>query len=79
VSAPAFDIVCEIEPSTKPDLRHIEVRAELIERVTKDRRVGVDAACEQIERLRDSSAFDGVHLVPVARYREMALQLEARL
>jgi hypothetical protein len=37
----------------------------------------VDAACEQIERLRDSGAFDGVHLVPVSRYREMALKLES--
>jgi methylenetetrahydrofolate reductase (NADPH) len=29
--------------------------------------------------LRDSGAFDGVHLVPVARYREVALRLERDL
>ncbi|GIH18381.1 methylenetetrahydrofolate reductase [Rugosimonospora africana] len=62
--------------ATIPD---IEIPAELIERVEQDRRHGVDAACEQIERLRESGAFDGVHLVPVARYREMALRLEGRL
>ncbi|MEO3923942.1 methylenetetrahydrofolate reductase [Micromonosporaceae bacterium B7E4] len=56
----------------------IEIPADLVERVERDRRAGVDAACAQIERLRDSGAFDGVHLVPVARYREMALRLEGR-
>ncbi|MGI5147075.1 methylenetetrahydrofolate reductase [Plantactinospora sp. CA-294935] len=56
----------------------IEIPADLVERVERDRQAGVDAACEQIERLRDSGAFDGVHLVPVARYREMALRLEGR-
>ncbi|MFY1673593.1 methylenetetrahydrofolate reductase [Plantactinospora sp. WMMB334] len=61
--------------ATIPD---IEIPADLVARVGRDRRAGVDAACEQIERLRDSGAFDGVHLVPVARYREMALRLEGR-
>lgn len=55
----------------------IEFPAALVERVAKDRSAGVDAACEQIERLRDSGAFDGVHLVPVSRYRELALKLES--
>jgi methylenetetrahydrofolate reductase (NADPH) len=36
----------------------------------------VDAACEQVARLRESGAFDGVHLVPVQRYRELAARLE---
>jgi methylenetetrahydrofolate reductase (NADPH) len=60
--------------SSIPD---IEIPDALVERVAADRLAGVEAACEQIERLRDSGAFDGVHLVPVARYREMALRLEA--
>jgi methylenetetrahydrofolate reductase (NADPH) len=38
---------------------------------------GVEAACQQIARLRDSGAFDGVHLVPVNRYREISAHLEA--
>ena len=54
----------------------IEIPAALVDRVATDRRAGVDAACEQIERLRESGAFDGVHLIPVSRYREMALRLE---
>ncbi len=61
---------------TIPD---IEIPDELVEQVAQDHRFGVDAACEQIERLRESGAFDGVHLVPVARYHEVALRLEGRL
>jgi 5,10-methylenetetrahydrofolate reductase len=55
----------------------IEFPPALIERVARDRGAGVEAAYEQIERLRGSGAFDGVHLVPVSRYREMALRLES--
>jgi methylenetetrahydrofolate reductase (NADPH) len=54
----------------------IEIPDALVNRVERDPRAGVDAACEQIERLRASGAFAGVHLVPVNRYREMALRLE---
>jgi hypothetical protein len=39
----------------------------------------VDGAVAQILALRDSGAFDGVHLVPVARYREVTLRLEREL
>ena len=41
-----------------------------------DAEVGVDLACEQIERVKASGAFDGVHLIPVGRYREMAARLK---
>ncbi|HVQ95251.1 MAG TPA: methylenetetrahydrofolate reductase [Mycobacteriales bacterium] len=60
--------------ATIPD---IEIPADLVERVAADRMAGVDAACAQILALRDTGAFDGVHLVPVARYREVAAQLES--
>jgi methylenetetrahydrofolate reductase (NADPH) len=56
----------------------IDIPAALVDRVAADPRAGVDAACAQVERLRDSGAFDGVHLVPVSRYREVALRLEGR-
>ena len=36
-------------------------------------------ACELVVALRDSGAFDGVHLVPVSRYRQVAERLEAVL
>lgn len=45
----------------------IDVPAELVKRVAADRFAGVEAACEQVLQIRDSGAFDGVHLVPVAR------------
>ena len=62
--------------STIPD---IHIPDALIDRVSRDPRAGVDAACEQILQLRSSGAFDGVHLVPVSRYREVALRLERDL
>jgi 5,10-methylenetetrahydrofolate reductase len=57
----------------------IEIPPALVEAVTTDRDAGVDAACAQILALRESGAFDGVHLVPVSRYREAALRLERDL
>jgi 5,10-methylenetetrahydrofolate reductase len=56
----------------------IEIPAALVEAVGRDRAAGVAAACEQIAAVRDSGAFDGVHLIPVGRYRQMAAALEAR-
>ena len=55
----------------------IEIPGWLAGKVAADKMVGVEAACEQITRLRDSGAFDGVHLVPVNRYREISARLEA--
>jgi 5,10-methylenetetrahydrofolate reductase len=60
--------------ATIPD---IDIPPRLVEQVGRDRMAGVEAACEQILALRDTGAFDGVHLVPVARYREVAARLEA--
>jgi 5,10-methylenetetrahydrofolate reductase len=48
----------------------------LVADVSRDPQAGIDAACDQILRLRSSGAFDGVHLVPVSKYREVALRLE---
>jgi 5,10-methylenetetrahydrofolate reductase len=58
------------------DIPGLAVPTDLIERLEKDRNAGVDAACEFVERIRDSGAFDGVHLIPVSRYREVAARLE---
>jgi methylenetetrahydrofolate reductase (NADPH) len=59
--------------ATIPD---IDIPAELIARVETDPKAGVAAACAQVAALRESGAFDGVHLVTVSRYREVALTLE---
>jgi methylenetetrahydrofolate reductase (NADPH) len=57
----------------------IDIPGQLIDDVERDRGAGVDAACEQIMAIRDSGAFDGAHLVPVSRYREVAARLERDL
>ena len=57
----------------------IEIPAALVDRVNADPTAGVDAACKHVLQLRDSGAFDGVHLIPVARYREVAAKLEGAL
>ncbi len=51
----------------------------LVEAVERDRDAGVEAACDQVLRIRDSGAFDGVHLIPVSRYRQVAARLEPEL
>lgn len=54
----------------------IDIPAGLVERIAADRLAGVEATCEYVRQIRDSGAFDGVHLIPVARYREVAARLE---
>jgi 5,10-methylenetetrahydrofolate reductase len=54
----------------------IDIPAKLVEQIGSDRLVGVETTCELVLQIRDSGAFDGVHLVPVARYREVAARLE---
>jgi 5,10-methylenetetrahydrofolate reductase len=57
----------------------ITVPAGLLDRLEHDPDAGVALACEQVVALRECGAFDGVHLVPVGRYREVAARLEAIL
>jgi methylenetetrahydrofolate reductase (NADPH) len=57
----------------------LTVPPELVARLERDRNAGVDAACDLVVGIRDSGAFDGVHLIPVARYREVAARLERDL
>lgn len=54
----------------------IAVPPELADRLADDPSAGVEAACEQVVRIRESGAFDGVHLIPVTRYRQVAARLE---
>jgi 5,10-methylenetetrahydrofolate reductase len=51
----------------------------IIRRLDADRDAGVAIACDLIAQLRESEAFDGAHLIPVNRYREMASRLESLL
>ncbi len=57
----------------------IAIPAALVDAVEADPQAGVEAACELVLSIRESGAFDGVHLVPVSRYREVAARLEQLL
>ncbi|MFI6603179.1 methylenetetrahydrofolate reductase [Nonomuraea sp. NPDC050536] len=57
----------------------IDIPEDLVERVAADRMAGVEAACAQVLAIRDSGAFDGVHLIPVTRYRDVESRLAAAL
>lgn len=58
------------------DIPELAVPASLIEALESDPDAGVDFACQMVTDVRESGAFDGVHLVPVSRYREIAARLE---
>ena len=55
----------------------INVPQAIIDKLDDDPSVGIDVACEQIETIKASGMFDGVHLVPVGRYREVADRLRS--
>jgi 5,10-methylenetetrahydrofolate reductase len=57
-----------------PDIR---VPEHIVDKLDDQPEIGLDLACEQIEAIRECGAFDGVHLVPVGRFREMAVRLRA--
>lgn len=54
----------------------LRVPPQVLARLDDDPSAGVALACQLAEQVRESGAFDGVHLVPVSRYREVALALE---
>jgi methylenetetrahydrofolate reductase (NADPH) len=62
--------------ATIPD---IAIPAALVRSVEQDPMAGVEAACELVLEIRDSQAFEGVHLVPVSRYRQVAGRLQGSL
>jgi 5,10-methylenetetrahydrofolate reductase len=62
--------------ATIPD---IVIPPRLVEQVTRDPMAGVEAACAQVLRLRETGAFAGAHLVPVTRFRQVAARLEGAM
>lgn len=56
----------------------IEIPDALVRSVEDDPMAGVETALDLIDGIRASGAFAGVHLIPVTRYRQVALQLEER-
>ena len=59
------------------DVPEINVPAALTEALESDRDAGVDLAVNMVAEIRASGAFDGVYLVPVGRYTQMAARLRA--
>ena len=55
----------------------IRIPRTIIDKLDGDPQIGIDLALEQIESIKASGAFDGVHLVPVSRYREVADRLRS--
>jgi 5,10-methylenetetrahydrofolate reductase len=54
----------------------IDLPSELLNRLETDRDAGVEVACGLMDDLRASGAFDGVHVIPIGKYRTMAAHLE---
>lgn len=54
----------------------IKIPQAIVDKLDDDPQVGVDLACEQIQDIKQTGAFDGVHLIPVGRYREVAERLK---
>jgi methylenetetrahydrofolate reductase (NADPH) len=61
------------------DIAQLAVPDQLLAAIEQDPRAGVHLACALVLDIKDSGAFDGVHLISVSRYREVAAQLERRL
>ena len=61
------------------DIPELAAPEHVIARIEQDPDAGIDLACELVEAIRASGRFSGVHLIPVARYREVAARLERML
>jgi 5,10-methylenetetrahydrofolate reductase len=59
------------------DVPQLRVPDHVLEAVERDPTAGVRLACDLVDELRNTGAFDGVHLIPVSKYREVAARLEA--
>lgn len=59
------------------EVPQLAVPAPIIGRIDRDPDAGITIACELIEQIQGSGAFDGVHLIPVSRYREVTNRLES--
>ena len=59
------------------DIEQLAVPDAWLAAIERDPSAGVTLACDLVERVRESGAFDGVHLIPVSKYREVAARLEA--
>ena len=61
------------------DIPQLAVPDAWLDVIEKDPSAGVRIACDLVMEIKASGAFDGVHLIPVSRYRAVAADLEGRL
>jgi len=61
------------------DVPQLAVPTHVLDRLEIEPNAGIDLAVDLVCGLRDSAAFDGAHLIPVNRYRQIAAALEPRL
>ena len=61
------------------DVPQLAVPDRWIDAIDRDPNAGVELACQLVAAIRESGAYDGVHLIPVSRYREVADRLERDL
>lgn len=61
------------------EVPQLAVPGHVLDRLDSDANAGIDLAVELVLGLRDSQAFDGAHLIPVNRYRQVAAALEPAL
>ena len=61
------------------EISQLAVPDEWVRAIDADRDAGVRLACELVADLKESGLFDGAHLIPVSKYREVASDLEHRL
>ncbi|MGH8543732.1 MAG: methylenetetrahydrofolate reductase, partial [Gammaproteobacteria bacterium] len=47
--------------------------------IAEDQSAGVRLACDLLLAIRDCGMFDGVHLIPVSRYRDVATLLDGQV
>ena len=59
------------------DIEQLAVPDAWVDAIERDASAGVALACDLVDAVRETGAFDGVHLVPVSKYREVAVRLEA--
>lgn len=61
------------------EIPEISIPDSWIAALDADPAAGIGLACELAAQIRDSGAFDGLHLIPGVKHREVAFQLERML
>jgi 5,10-methylenetetrahydrofolate reductase len=61
------------------DVRDLTVPDSWMAALDADPAAGVGLACDLVMALKESGAFDGAHLIPVSKYREVAATLEPQM